>query len=313
MNIIKNIFLGLAIVSLTASCEKDDALDTPVITGDYQVTLPSYAMFDGEGQSFYATNKADVNGDRPFNELSDEWTWETWVKVLDGTNIDDNVLNSSVVMEQRYNFSIYIIPANSTKPEQERKIKVVDYNQPNGIGEKTILVKPDFELRFSKLENDATDVELASMSTFDNNDAVLSFDTWIHVAIVRSAATGITKFFIDGKKIGESNDPLWISKPSVAAPNWAGAYRSGYKSYMKGAQRKVRVSRVARYDDEFTPDLHTDFAVDAETVFMLNLTESEVKDENGGSPIMDVKGTYPHECKLRQSNWGFDGDVYFDE
>jgi len=312
MNIIKNIFLGLAIVSLAASCEKDNALDTPVITGDYQVTLPSYAMFDGVGQSFYATNKADGNGDRPFNELSDEWTWETWFKVENGTKLDNNVLNSSIVMEQRYVFTVYLIPANTTKPRQERTVKVIDYSKPNGIGEKTVHVKSDFEVRYSKLTNNS-DVELDSISTFKNDNFVLSYDQWIHLAITRSAATGIAKLFINGKKVGESNDPLWISKTSIAAPNWSGTYRGGYKSYMKGSQRKVRVSRVARYDDDFTPDLNTDFAVDAETLFMLNLTESEVKDENGGSPIMDVKGTYPHVCKLRQSNWGFDGDVYFDE
>jgi len=313
MDIIKNIFLGLIFTSLATSCNKDENnLKTPVISGDYAVTLPSYAKFNGSSQSFYATNKADINGDRPFNELTDEWTYETWFKVEEGTNLAEDVLNSSIVMEQRYNFSIYLIPANADKPSQETKVKVIDYNQPNGIGEKTVLVKSDFDLRYAKLANNSSDTEDVIMSTFDNNDFVLSYGQWIHVAITHSAANG-AKLFINGKLVDESNDVIWAALPSVAAPNWSGSYRGGYVGYMKGAQRKARISRVSRYNSEFTPDLNADFVVDAETLFLLNLTESEVTDENGGSPIMDVKGTYPHVCKLRQSNWGFDGDVYFDE
>ena len=298
----------MAFISLFASCEKEEELNTPAITGSYEITLPSFAKFDGKNHSFYASNG---NGD--FDELLEDWTFETWFKVENGTSLDTLVLNSSIVMEQRYVFSVYLVPANPNKPEGERTYIGIDYTKPNGVGEVTETVESDFELRYTKLRNEDNDDEIATMSTYDKNEVILSYDKWIHIAITRSSATGIAKLFINGKIVEQSDDVIWTSLPSVSAPNWSGSYRGGYISYMKGAQRKVRISRVARYIDEFTPNLSDDFVDDAETLFMLNLTESEVADENSGSPIMDVKGTYSKTCNLRQSNWGTDGQIFYNE
>lgn len=299
------------VVAAFLSCSDDDNdYETPVITGEMVTTIGSYAKFSGDNQSFYATNKS-TSGARPFNALTTDWTFETWVKVEDGTKLGEDPLTSSIIMEQRYVFSLYAIPANTSKPEADEEVEVIDYSQPNGIGKKTVKVKADYELKYSKLANNTSDVELESMSTFDNENIVLSYGKWVHVAITRSSTDNTARFFVNGKLVDSSTDDVWISKSSVSAVNWSGTYRGGYKGFAKCGLRKVRVSTVARYSEDFTPDLYTDFEEDGKTLLLLNLTKQEMIDPEDTTPTMDVKGSYPYSVSLRQSNWGSESQMIY--
>jgi len=307
-----NIYLLLfAVITMSLSCSDDDnSIETPVITGEIVTTIDSYANFNGENQSFYATNKS-TDGIRPFNALTTDWTFETWVKVEEGTNLTEEPLTSSIIMEQRYVFSLYAIPANESKSEADVEEEVIDYNQPDGIGTKLIKVKADYELKYSKLANNSTDVELESMSTYDNENIVLSYGKWVHIAITRSSSDNTARFFVNGQLVNSSTDDVWISKSSVSAVNWSGTYRGGYYGFSKCGLRKVRVSNVSRYNEDFIPDLSIDFEEDDETLFLLNLIEEEMIDPLDDTPEMDVKGVYPYSVSLRQNNWASESQMIY--
>ena len=298
----------IIIAALFVACGSEDKeIETPVITGESVTVIDSYPTFTGDrsGKSgFYASNGA-VNGQRPFNVLSSDWTWEVWVKLEDGTVLDTDVLYSSIIMEQRYVFTMYAIPANEDKPMETRTKTVIDYTQPNGVGEEQYTVKAEYDLVYSKLHNSGSggDAEIVSMTTFDKEAVVLAFDDWVHIAITRSSDDNMARLFINGNLVDESDDDLWISKSSVSAPNWGNAYRGGYVSQTKCAMRKVRVSTTARYMEGFTPDLTKDFVVDDETLFLLNMIEDERVDPADESPEMQTQGTYPKNVFFSDVKW----------
>ena len=303
--------LLFVIVATCLSCSDDDnRIETPVVTGGMVSIIDSYANFNGENQSFYATNKS-TDGERPFNALTTDWTFETWVKIEEGTNLTEEPLTSSIIMEQRYVFSLYATPANESKPEADVEEEVIDYNQPGGIGTNLIKVKADYELKYSKLANNSTDVELESMSTYDNENIVLSYGKWVHIAITRSSSDNTARFFVNGQLVSSGTDDVWISKSSVSAVNWSGTYRGGYYGFAKCGLRKVRVSNVSRYNEDFIPDLGADFEEDDETLFLLNLIEEEMIDPLDDTPEMDVKGTYPYSVSLRQNNWDSESKMIY--
>ena len=311
---IKKIITYLLIIHMIilSSCDDDDNnYKTPVITEEMETLIDSYAYFNGDKQSFYATNKKDADGNRPFNVLTTDWTFETWVKVEKGTTISDKVLESSIVMEQRYVFTLYISPANPDKPQADREIKVIDYSQPNGMGTKIVKVKADYEITYSKLSNTSSDLELQSMSTFNNNDIVLLYGDWVHVAITRSSEDNTARFFINGKQVTSSTDDVWISKSSIGGVNWSATYRGAYYGFTKCEQRKTRISTIARYSADFNPDLYKDFEEDKNTLFLLNLKKEEMIDAKNKTPKMLVKGTYPHSVSLRQNNWQSDRKMIY--
>lgn len=326
MKHLNKIFLGLALIGALASCEKEDTLETPVVTGDYKVTIPSFANFEQTPDttiSFFAYNDIDADTqERPFDSLTEDWTFETLVKVHSNTPLDTAVLSSSIIMEQRYVFTLYLTPPNPDKPDGEKVIKTVDYTKPNGVGEKTLKVKADYEINYSKLHNSGSggDAEILTMTTYDKNEIVLEFEEWVHIAITRDAATGMARLFVNGIMVDESDDPEWISKSTVGTLNLGATYRGGYYGFVNAGFRKLRVSSNARYSENFTPDLLTDFEDDDDTFFMVNLTQSEdIGLDDRERTMLQPKGTYAsyngRHCQFKSeyTAWKSYGEIFLNE
>lgn len=92
----------------------------------------------------------------------------------------------------------------------------------------------------------------------------LNFNQWHHVAASVNASTGSIKVFVNGYTSGELNigHPLVITDPKIATTigglcldeNNAG-YCSRHSLYYNGEIEEVRISKVVRYADDFTPPL----------------------------------------------------------
>ena len=322
MKNIKNVFISLLIASSFVSCNKDNLLDTPAVTAAYKISIPSYAYFNG-AMNYNIDNKTEADGTRPFDAIANDYCYETWVKYSSKTQVNDTVtdgsiLKSSVIMSQSGVFMIELTPPNKEKAATERVIPVVDYNQASGVGEKTILVESEFDFNFTKLSSD--NKELKTMTTFDKEGFGFIFDEWIHIAINRSSTTGITSFYINGKLVEQSSDPLWVANTSKKEL-YLGVSRLGrYRGFSTAGFKGFRISNTERYPSEFVPELYPDLVDDSETFFMLNMNESE---ELGLDyrlrTTMEAKGTYSelenNESRFKQTfeDWTEEGSVVLTE
>jgi hypothetical protein len=123
---------------------------------------------------------------------------------------------------------------------------------------------------------------------------VVADGAWHHVAVTRSAATGLVRLFVDGRLDAEAsgpggdvsyrdgratpypNDPFLVIG---AEKHDAGAAYASYSGWID----EVRISRVVRYGGDFARPAGP-FAPDADTVALYHF------DEGGGDAVLDSSG-----------------------
>ena len=111
----------------------------------------------------------------------------------------------------------------------------------------------------------------------------------VHVALVRTGKE--LRLFVDGQRVArqpEAATPLKDqSKPFSLSVAGTAAFSGDYD--------EVRVSRVARYDDNFAPQ--TRLEPDADTLALYHC------DENGGSQLVDSSGNKHHGQIIGKGTW----------
>jgi eukaryotic-like serine/threonine-protein kinase len=112
----------------------------------------------------------------------------------------------------------------------------------------------------------------------------------VHVAIVRTGQE--FRLFVDGQRVAsdrEHETPLMDpSRPFSLSLDSA-------KTAFSGDYDEVRVSRVARYDENFTPQIR--FEPDADTLALYHC------DENGGEQLLDSSGNEQHGKIIGRAKW----------
>jgi glucose/arabinose dehydrogenase len=108
-----------------------------------------------------------------------------------------------------------------------------------------------------------------------------NLNAWHHIAVTRDSSN-TARIFIDGVLRGTANGTTAPTTTGVGAFNIGDAGDSG-DEYFPGGLDEVRISGVARYSSNFTPQT-TRFATDADTVALYHL------DEGSGQTIADASG-----------------------
>ncbi len=186
--------------------------------------------FDGN-DSFFANDNAYDDLD-----VSNEWTFETWVKVNNFHPTSD----FDVIMDRRTVFSMYLISDNNA----------------------------DYAIRFvSRASNGNYNASLRS----DNSSQNLNFGDWVHVAATRTG--GVARLFINGQLVDSSVDADFALTPSTNAINFGARYWGSYDRHLVGELDEIRISNTARYTSSFSPSRSNQFSPDANTVLLLHLDE----------------------------------------
>ncbi|MCK5823884.1 MAG: T9SS type A sorting domain-containing protein [Ichthyobacteriaceae bacterium] len=188
----------------------------------------NYVTLDGDTQNFYASN-----GNDDFDVLIDDYTYEIMVRVDDGAVINDEPLSSSAIMLQKYNFGIFLMK----DADSDFAIKYVAFNPSD-----------DHDMDVETL--DIPWFVDGSMTT-ESSAVNLKYGKWFHVAITRSSADNTAKLFVNGKMISSSTDDIWKFVTTPGAPNFGYRYAKPSANYLKGSLDEVRVSKVARYSEDF--------------------------------------------------------------
>ncbi len=228
------------------------------------------------------------------NDLSSlpegDWTYELWIKVdpdaLIGNKDAINGLyaGGACIGDRRHIFELYLI--NDPDPDA------------------------DFAIKYGKLR-DGDDNQVAAMSS-EQAAENLHFNEWIHVAISRSSSDGVAKFYINGKLIDSSTDPVWKQPVSDTWLDFNYMFRGSPMHFFKGGMDNIRVSTIDRYPQEFTPDRSKHYEVDEYTLLQLNLDE-ELTPFNPPNDFDKIKilGYYDYYIKVHKANtWYHEPDEY---
>lgn len=123
-------------------------------------------------------------------------------------------------------------------------------------------------------------------------------DAWHHIAVTRSADTGLLSLYVDGVLDGTVNGPTgdvsyrdgrpssYANDPFIVLGAEKHDYDPAYPSY-SGWLDELRISTSVRYTEDFTPPT-IPFAPDAETVGLYHFNEGD------GDFIEDSSGTESH-------------------
>ena len=200
-------------------------------------------------------------------DINSDYTIETWFNVASHATSTYPVL-----LDRKTVFSLYVITDSNTSS--------------------------DYALRF--VARNSSGSIIASLRT-DNSSASLNFGDWHHVAISRQSGTA--KLFIDGNLIQSSTDYDFNLTASSNALNIGARYWGSYSRFLDGKLDGISVSKTGKYSSNFSPDIITDYTVDANTVLYLNLNEGT------GTSIGDSAGNFTG-IVLRSSpnlaNWIFE-------
>jgi len=272
------------------SCQKDDLPEYPgslIIHGLVNIVMPGSDINDPNLRMYAFSGNSD-------NDLSSlpegDWTYELWIKVdpdaLIGISDAANGLyaGGACIGERRHIFELYLI--NDPDPDA------------------------DFAIKYGKLR-DGDDYQVASMQS-DQAAENLKFNEWVHVAISRSSADNTAKFYINGKLIDSSTDPVWKQPACDTWLDFNYMYRGSAMHFFKGGMDNVRLSTVDRYPTEFTPDRSQPYIVDDYTLLQLNLDEhlTPFSPPNEFDKI-EIKGYYDYYIKVHKDNtWYHEPDEY---
>jgi len=280
--------LTINLVLLTHSCKKKNLTEYPgslIVHGLVSLNMPGSDINDPDLRiyAFSGSHQDDLS-----SLPEGDWTYELWIKVDPDAIIGNRDARSGVyaggacIGDRRHNFELYLI------------------NDDDG----------DYAIKYGKLQA-GDDLQAASMQS-DGATENLHFDEWVHVAISRSSSDGIAKFYINGKLIDSSTDPVWMQAQSDTWLGFNYMYRGSNMDFFKGSMDNIRLSTVDRYPNEFTPDRETPLIVDTNTLLQLNLDENvtEFSPQNNFVKLK-VLGTYDYYVKSSKSNiWEHEPDTY---
>jgi len=233
-----------------------------------------------------------------------DWTYEMWIKVAPNAMIGDRTIANSTnaggsfISERANNFEMYLVDDADA----------------------------DFAIKYNKMNVEG--VKIDSMCSY-NSSVNLSFDTWTHVAISRSSADGLAKFYINGKLIDSRDDSLWTQPVNDTWLQFNYIYRNGeFSNFFKGEMKNIRVSTIDRYPTEFTPELYvrynetadaegniTEHDIDEYTLLQLNLERNLTPFDEGSSNYkyfdkIEIKGFYdPYYIKVHKTLFSWQGDI----
>ena len=288
MKTYKYIILLLFLIIGLNACKKEDLPEFPgsLIKHIINIEMPGSDMEKASARMYAFSG----NHDNDLSSLPEgDWTYELWIKVdpnalIGGKNVRNGYYAGGACIGSReHNFELYLI------------------NDPDA----------DFAIKYGKLRT-GDGVQVASMQS-DGATENLHFDEWVHVAISRSSTDGIAKFYINGKLIDSSSNPIWIQTSSDEWLTFNYMKRNGYhKHFFKGGMDNIRVSTINRYPSEFTPNRKDIFKVDENTLLQLDLQE-HLTSFNPPTDYkkIEIKGTYDYYIKVHNNNiWHHDPDEY---
>jgi len=310
MKIYKSIFTIFILGLIILSCNKeDDRSEYPgniIIHGDtFHLKLlgveDDASVETKKKNRFYAYSGSD---DDDLSAISNEnWTYEMWIKVPHGAKIGDRVNPDDVVpvgacISSRVNgFELYLIEDDNA----------------------------DYAIKFGRL-----DMEDFQIDAMDSKDATenLFFDKWTHVAISRSSTDNNAKLYINGKLAASSTEPTWLIPSNDKWLQFNYFYRNGnFSNFFKGAMKNIRVSKIDRYPEEFTPNFDLryneiindageveDIGVDDDTLLQLDLEKDLTAFEEGHiyHPFYNkikIKGNYSYYIKLHRDYFSWDTEI----
>ncbi|ALJ03808.1 hypothetical protein APS56_00970 [Pseudalgibacter alginicilyticus] len=277
MKLIKFISFLIIIGNLTlTSCEREALpvypgtiieIDTVFVKGA-NLTYPTFSGSDTSADRFYAfsgTSSTDLS-----SMSGEDWTYELWIKVDTDALIGDanepsgQTAGGACISERGRIFELYLIEDSNA----------------------------DYAIKYNRLDNDNLPV-----GTMDSSDSSinLEFDEWAHVAISRSSADGIAKFYINGTLIDSSSDALWIHPVNDTWLDFNYMYRGGNMNFFKGSFDDIRVSYIDRYPSEFEPNHFERHEVDNNTLLQMDLDNNLTPfDPVSDYDKVEIKGIYTY-------------------
>jgi len=238
------------------------------------------------------TDLSSLNGE--------DFTYELWIRVDSEAPIGDRMqpngatAGGACISERAHNFELYLIDDSDA----------------------------DFAIRYGRL-NVNDDFHAATMSSEDSS-INLSFDEWVHVAISRSSVDGIAKFYINGTLIESSDDPIWIQPVNDKWLDFNYMYRENLSiNFFKGSMENIRVSKIDRYPNEFTPNKDIkynemldssgeliDLGIDENTILQLDL-------DNHLTPFspqtsfnkVEIKGYYEYYIRIHKDFFSWQNEI----
>ncbi len=119
---------------------------------------------------------------------------------------------------------------------------------------------------------------------------------WFHLAFVLGSKTG--QFFVDGHEVARGLRPDATTEHGSSPFGWIGGAKDSKTPdkfhVFNGMIDEVRISKVARYDKDFTPDVR--FTSDKDTLALYHF------DEGQGSELNDSSGNN-HHGKIVGAKW----------
>lgn len=273
------------LLTIISACEEDQKAYPGYIYeyGSTYINLHGSDTGDSNARMYAFSGSSNTD----FSSLQGEdYTYELWIKVDSDALIGDkNALsgkdaNGASISERRYNFELYLIDDDDA----------------------------DFAIKYGRLNPD-NDFQAASMQS-DQSSENLMFNEWFHVAISRSSQDGLAKFYINGKLIDSSSDPIWIHDINDQWLDFNYMYRGSSMNFFKGSMENIRVSKIDRYPNEFNPDINTPYEVDEYTLLQLNLDRHlEAFDPPNDFDKLEIFGTYEYYIKVHKQFTSWDREI----
>ncbi len=281
MKLLKFICFLIIIASLSlTSCQRETLpvypgtivqIDTVFVKGA-NLTYPTFTGSDTSADRFYAysgSSSTDLS-----TMSGEDWTYELWIKVDSDALIGDanepsgKTAGGASISERARNFELYLIADDNA----------------------------DYAIKYNRLDSD--NLPLGTMES-SNSSINLKFNEWVHVAISRSSSDGVAKFYINGKLIDSSADPLWIQPVNDTWLDFNYMYRGGNINFFKGSFDNIRVSYIDRYPSEFEPNHFERFVYDSNTLLQMDLDNNLTPFD----PITDfdkveIKGVYSYYIQV---------------
>ena len=207
-----------------------------------------YAISLDGGESFY------VNDGNNALDVSDNWTFEAWIKV--GSYVSGDW---ECIMDRRTVFSFYLID-DVTEPVGDYAIKFAARNSGGSI--------------------------IASVQSDDHATVTCSFDTWTHVAVTYDNSTA--HMYINDTEVDSNVDADWSLTSGTNSINFGGRYWGSYSRQMSNADiDEIRVSNIARSIGSMQTSIDDDpYTLDSNTILLMHLNDQ-------GDPPTYESGTDP--------------------
>ncbi len=152
----------------------------------------------------------------------------------------------------------------------------------------------------------------SSASIISNtNGFKLTSNTWHHIAVSHTGT--FTRLYIDGTLQAVDISSNFNLASSNSALNLGEKYRNGYQGRIKADMDQLRISTIARYTSDFTPDREEVFTIDANTISYFtfqNFHGVRLKDEASGLSFRVSNSTNNVEWSFERTSGSLSTDDY---